>query len=97
MRREIAIRFVSRLLVAAYLVEAGLLLVLAPWTTLWERNFFAAAVPALGDWMANEFVRGGVTGVGVVTAIAGLRDLTGAFLARLPAESPPAGPDRPQP
>jgi hypothetical protein len=54
-------------------------------------------VPVLGAWMANEFVRGGVTGVGVVTAIAGLRDLTGAFLARLPREPPPAGEDRQQP
>ena len=86
-----------RLIVAAYLVEAGLLLILAPWTTLWERNFFAEAVPALGDWMANEFVRGGVTGVGVVTAVVGLRDLTGAFLARLPRESAGPGPGNPLP
>jgi hypothetical protein len=32
--------------------------------------------------MASTFVRGGVTGVGIVTAIAGLRDLAGAFLSR---------------
>jgi hypothetical protein len=89
------IRFVSRLLVAAYLVEAGLLLVMAPWTALWDRNFFAEAVPALGDLMANQFVRGGVTGVGVVTAVAGLRDLTNAVLARLPKETPTPGPDHP--
>ena len=42
---------------------------MAPWTALWERNFFADAVPALGVWMANEYVRGAVTGVGVVTAM----------------------------
>jgi hypothetical protein len=91
------IRFISRLLLAAYLVEAGLLLIMAPWTSLWERNFFAEAVPILGSVMANEFVRGGVTGVGLVTAIAGLRDLTGAVLARLPRETPPAPQDHPQP
>lgn len=66
---------------------------MAPWTSLWDQNFFAEAVPALGDLMANQFVRGGVTGVGVVTAIAGLRDLTGAVLARLPRETTPTGPD----
>jgi hypothetical protein len=70
------------LLLAAYLVEAGLLLILAPWTALWEHNLFGRMVPWLGDAMASQFVRGGVTGVGIVTAIAGLRDLTGAFLSR---------------
>ena len=73
---------------------------MAPWTSLWERNFFADAVPVLGAIMANEFVRGGVTGVGVVTAFAGLRDLTGAVLARLPRDTPPAQPapqDQPHP
>lgn len=69
---------------------------MAPWTALWEQNFFADALPALGDLMANQFVRGGVTGVGVVTAIAGLRDLTSAVLARLPRDTPHTGPD-PQP
>jgi hypothetical protein len=69
---------------------------MAPWTALWEQNFFAEALPTLGDLMANQFVRGGVTGVGVVTAIAGLRDLTSAVLARLPRDTPRAGPD-PQP
>ena len=69
---------------------------MAPWTDLWDRNFFAEAMPALGDLMSNQFVRGGVTGVGVVTAIAGLRDLTGAVLARLPRETPQPGPDQPR-
>ena len=68
---------------------------MAPWTALWERNFFADAVPALGAWMANEYVRGGVTGIGVVTAFAGLRDLTNAVLARLPRDAPQPGENPP--
>jgi hypothetical protein len=44
-------------------------------------------------WMSNAFVRGAVTGVGVVTAVAGLRDLSGVILARSAAsESIPPGP-----
>jgi hypothetical protein len=39
-------------------------------------------LPWLGEAMASQFVRGGVTGVGIVTVIAGLRDLTGALLSR---------------
>jgi len=43
-------------------------------------------------WMSNAFVRGAVTGVGVVTAVAGLRDLSGVILARSAASEslPPA-------
>jgi hypothetical protein len=91
--QEIAISFVRRLLVAAYFVEAGLLLVVAPWTTSWEHNYFGTWWPPLGAWMANEFVRGGVSGVGVITAVAGLRDLTGAIFSRHAAATPrPGGP-----
>lgn len=65
------------------------MLVVAPWMEIWERNFFAQTQPWLGAIMANGFVRGGVTGVGVITAIAGLRDLTAAILRRPPAASAP--------
>jgi len=36
----------------------------------------------LGEWMANQYVRGAVSGIGVVTSIAGLRDLSAAIVAR---------------
>ena len=75
------------------------MLIVAPWTTFWERNLFGALVPAIGEWMSSPFVRGGVTGVGVITAIAGLRDLTGSILARpsapAPAASAGSGPGEP--
>ena len=78
------------MLLAAYLVEAGLVLTIAPWTQFWERNYFAYVMPWIGHWMANAYVRGGVTGVGLVTAFAGLRDLSSVILARSAAsESPP--------
>jgi len=71
-------------------------LTIAPWTLFWDRNYFAHLVPWLGIWMANEFVRGGVTGVGLITAFAGLRDLAGAIIARSAASAgppmPPLGP-----
>jgi hypothetical protein len=85
---EAAIRFFSRLLVAAYLIEAGVLLVLAPWSALWDRNYFAAMFPALGAWMASPYVKGAVSGIGVVTALGGLRDLVSAFMSRHPQPDP---------
>ena len=67
---------------AAYLVEAGVLLVIAPWTVAWQHNYFGSLFPPLGTLMVNEFVRGGVSGVGLITVVAGLRDLTSAIFAR---------------
>ena len=35
-----------------------------------------------GAWMSNAFVRGGVSGIGVITVAAGLAELAGAFRLR---------------
>ena len=73
-------------------MEAGLLLTVSPWIAFWDRNYFAHVVPWIGEWMGNAFVKGGVTGVGLVTTFAGLRDLSAVILARGSASesSPPA-------
>ena len=76
------------MLIAAYLIEAGLVLIVMPWTSFWLHNYFAQAWPWLGDAMARQVVRGAVTGVGVVTAIAGVVDLVSALIARRAAVSP---------
>ena len=67
-----------------------------PWTSFWDRNRFADWIPALEAWMASQYVRGAVSGVGVITTLAGLGDLIGVLFARssraaqAPAEPPPA-------
>lgn len=58
------------------------MLVIAPWTTqFWTHNYFGQLWPWLGDLMANAYVRGGVTGVGLITIVTGLRDLAGRLRA----------------
>jgi len=66
-----------------------LILIVAPWSGFWERNFFASSLPALGPILASPFVRGGVSGIGAVTALAGLFEIGGAFGARRPRENTP--------
>ncbi len=78
------------MLVAAYLIEAGVLLVLAPWSALWQRNYFAAQFPTLGQWMLSPYIKGAVTGIGLVTVLGGLRDLVSAFMMRHPPDQPSA-------
>jgi hypothetical protein len=66
------------LLVAAYFVEVGLLLVVIPWSSFWERNIFFDLSPWLHAFMRNRYLRGGVTGLGIVNlalAIAELADV----------------------
>ena len=55
---------------------------MAPWIASWQQNYFGTRFAPLGDWMANEFVRGAVSGIGVITAIAGIRDLVSTIFAR---------------
>ena len=62
---------------------------IAPWTALWERNVFAIWLPWLGNAMSSRHVQGAVTGVGLITVLAGLRDLTGAFFSRSTAAPSP--------
>jgi hypothetical protein len=76
----------SRVLFAAYFLEAGLILVVAPWSHFWDRNFFVASLPFLEEFTRNLFVRGAVSGIGGVTALAGLAELAGIFGLRRPKE-----------
>jgi hypothetical protein len=57
-------------------------LVLAPWSVFWDRNFFFAWFPAALPVVRNTFVRGAVSGVGIMTLLAGLAELAAAFAAR---------------
>ena len=85
------ISFFTRVLFAAYFLEAGFILVVAPWSGFWDRNFFAVNAPALQPWLDSPFVRGAVSGIGGITAIAGLAELGGLLALRKPRQSTPPG------
>ena len=59
------ISIISRILFAAYFLEAGFVLIVAPWrTAFWDRNFFIERLPFLENLLRNVFVRGAVSGMG---------------------------------
>lgn len=68
-----------RLIYIAFFIEVGLLLLVLPWSGFWERNYFAVGWPRVHDVITNNFVRGGVTGLGLVNLGAGLADLARLF------------------
>ena len=91
-KREADISFFTRLLFAAYFLEAGLILVIAPWTNFWNINIFFHGHSSVQDFLASPFVRGAVSGVGGITALAGVAELATAIVARH-REGPPAEPN----
>ncbi|MCY4029856.1 MAG: hypothetical protein OXH75_26515 [Acidobacteria bacterium] len=71
----------SRSLLIVYFLEAGLVLLVAPWTTFWDRNAFVEVSPLAEAFLTAHAVRGGVSGVGLLNLGAGLVEL-GRLLSR---------------
>jgi hypothetical protein len=84
-RPEADITALTRLIFAAYFLEAGLILIVAPWSGFWDQNGLASWFPSAA-WITSPFVRGAVTGIGVITSVAGLVELAGVFGLRREAD-----------
>lgn len=52
----------------------GLILVLAPWTSLWDANYLLQPHPAIRGVLLNTFTRGAVTGLGLVNILLAIHD-----------------------
>ena len=68
---------------------------MAPWSQFWDRNFFASALPLLEPIVASPYARGAVSGVGLVTLLAGLAELGSAFASRRETSDLPSQPTLP--
>jgi hypothetical protein len=49
-----------------FCIELGLLLVVVPWTRIWTNNGLLVGSPALRHFLEQGFVRGAVSGLGLV-------------------------------
>lgn len=72
-----------RLLIIALLIELGLLLIVVPWSTYWDRNYFAQVSPVVAAVITNNYVRGGITGLGALNLVTAIAELA-ALLKRKP-------------
>jgi len=63
----------------ALLLESGLLLVLIPWSAFWERNYFVELSPPISMLLTNNYVRGAISGLGLVNVWAALAELGDLF------------------
>ncbi len=67
---------------ALYCLEAGLFFSIVPWTRLWTLNPLLQSNLTVSLIAGNPFVRGFVSGVGVVHIIIGINDLLKIARAR---------------
>jgi hypothetical protein len=56
----------SAVLFITFCLEIGLFLLIFPWTEYWDANFFSALIPDWRQYWDNMYVRGAISGLGVV-------------------------------
>lgn len=59
-----------------------------PWSAFWEHNYFAETWPRVGQFLTNNFVRGAISGLGLVNLCAGFVDLSVVFGVRQHEDRP---------
>jgi hypothetical protein len=53
-----------------------------PWSSFWEQNYFAESWAPLHAFVTNNFVRGAVSGLGIVNLAIGFSELASLFFTR---------------
>ena len=72
----------SRLLLVALFLEVGFVLIVVPWSAFWDHNYFAESLPFVDAIISNNYVRGAVSGLGVINIAAGVVDLFSLLVSR---------------
>ena len=94
--REGEIQRLARILLIVYFLETGVVLLVAPWTFIWERNWLVETLPFWGGFARLDGVRGAVSGLGLVSLGVAASELTVVLGAAIRcrrgsgAEPPPA-------
>ncbi len=76
-----------QLFYAACFFEAGLLLLVLPWTVFWDRNYVLEFLPVVHAVTQSPCVRGAVSGLGVVNIAIGVQEVARVVSARLEGDS----------
>jgi len=65
---------ITRVFFVLFCLEIGLVLILLPWTFFWDRNYFFSLTPQLDEFWLSTYLRGGVSGVGIINLWIGLTE-----------------------
>lgn len=80
----------TRVVFILYCLEAGVFLLLAPWSPAWDRAWLQLEIPRLYFLFRHPAVRGAVTGFGLVHLVWSAHDLDRLLSRRRWREAPPA-------
>lgn len=58
------------------------MLLVVPWSAFWERNYFGDLVPAVHAVITNNYLRGAISGLGLVNIWFALSDLAAVVMGR---------------
>jgi hypothetical protein len=61
-----------RVLLLLFWTAFGLALILVPWSTVWDSNYYLYQYPALGLFLKNAYLRGAVSGLGFMNVLLSL-------------------------
>ena len=65
----------SALVFITFCLEMGLYLSIVPWTDSWDGNYFSGLLPQMKAYWGNLYVRGAVSGLGVVNVYISLVEI----------------------
>ena len=82
---------IVRVVYVAYFIEVGLALIIVPWSDLWARNYFAQTWPWVERLVSDPYLKGAVSGLGLVNLALGLSELAGLFRRHQPVGASDAG------
>ena len=70
---------------------------LIPWSAFWERNYFVEGSAAVAAFFTSNYMRGAVTGLGLINIWAALAELADLFGSRKSDPEPNPQSDIPNP
>jgi hypothetical protein len=80
-----------RLIIVVLLsLEAGLVLLVLPWSVLWDRNWWVFGSALFRPFLMNNFFRGAVSGLGLITLWLGLSLAADLLISEPDEDAPPA-------
>jgi hypothetical protein len=68
------IRRLKLVLFVLFCIELGMLLAVLPWTRVWTENSLLTAHPDLRSFLQHDFLRGAITGLGLIDIWLGIRE-----------------------
>jgi hypothetical protein len=71
-----------RLFLALYCLEAGFFFLIVPWTRMWTMNPLLQSNVTVSMVAGNPFIRGFVSGLGVIHLLIGVTDIISITQAR---------------